>query len=53
MVEIAGGEPVWADASLGQGWTQVTLEQIAAWDADQIYVASYFKDPSEVVAGLP
>lgn len=52
MVEMAGGEPVWADASLGNGWTQVTLEQIAAWDADQIYVASYFKDPSEVVAGL-
>lgn len=52
MVEIAGGEPVWADANPGGGWTQVTLEQIAAWDADQIFVISYFKDPAEVVADL-
>ncbi len=52
MVQRAGGEPVWADAELGRGWTQVTLEQIAAWDPDQIFVVSYFKNPSEVVAGL-
>lgn len=52
MVEIAGGEPVWADANPAKGWTQVTLEQIAAWDADQIFVISYFKNPVEVVDGL-
>ena len=52
VVEIAGGAPVWADANPGDGWTQVTLEQIAAWDADQIFVIAYFTDPSEVVAGL-
>lgn len=52
MVEIAGGEPIWADANPAKGWTQVTLEQIAAWNADQIFVISYFKDPSEVVDGL-
>jgi iron complex transport system substrate-binding protein len=52
IVEIAGGAPVWADANPGDGWTQVTLEQIAAWDADQIFVIAYFADPSEVVAGL-
>jgi iron complex transport system substrate-binding protein len=52
MVEIAGGEPVWADANPGGGWTQVTLEQIAAWDPDQVFVISYFKDPSEVVEDL-
>ncbi len=52
MVEMAGGEPVWADANPGKGWTQVTLEQIAAWDADQIFVISYFKSPTEVVDGL-
>jgi iron complex transport system substrate-binding protein len=52
MVEIAGGEPIWADASPAKGWTQVALEQIAAWDADQIFVISYFKSPTEVVDGL-
>ena len=52
MVEMAGGEPVWADANPAKGWTQVTLEQIAAWDADQIFVISYFKPATEVVDGL-
>ena len=52
MVQIAGGEPVWADANPAKGWTQVTLEQIAAWDADQIFVISYFKPAPEVVEGL-
>lgn len=52
MVTIAGGEPIWADANPGKGWTQVTLEQIAAWDADKIFIVSYLKDPVEVVEGL-
>ena len=52
MVELAGGEPVWADANPGSGSAQVTLEQIAAWDPDQVYIVAYNNDPSEVVAGL-
>jgi iron complex transport system substrate-binding protein len=52
MVQLAGGEPVWASANPANGWTKVTLEQIAAWDADQVYIISYSKNPSEVVAGL-
>jgi iron complex transport system substrate-binding protein len=52
MVEMAGGQPVWADANPGDGWTQVTLEQIAAWDPDKIFLISYFASPTEVVAGL-
>jgi iron complex transport system substrate-binding protein len=52
MVEMAGGDPVWGEASLGQGWTQVTLEQIAAWDADQVFIVSYNRSSSEVVAEL-
>lgn len=52
MVEMAGGQPVWADANPGGGWTQVTLEQIAAWDADKIFLIAYFASPTEVVAGL-
>ncbi len=52
LVELAGGIPVWAGASPGQGWTQVTLEQVAAWDADCIFVVSYVTDPTGVVAEL-
>lgn len=49
LVQTAGGDPVWKDANLGKGWTKVTLEQVAAWDADQIYIISYFKPVDEVV----
>jgi iron complex transport system substrate-binding protein len=41
MVELAGGEPVWTEAAEGGGWTVVGLEQIAAWDPDQIFVVDY------------
>jgi len=52
IVQMAGGEPAWSSANPSSGWTKVTLEQIAAWDADQIFIISYNKNPSEVVAGL-
>lgn len=52
LVEMAGGVPVWADANPGNGWTQVSLEQVAAWDADQIFIISYTADSSDVVVGL-
>jgi iron complex transport system substrate-binding protein len=51
-VELAGGDPVWKDAQLGTGWTTVSLEQIAAWDPDQIYVIAYNGNVKDVVAGL-
>jgi iron complex transport system substrate-binding protein len=52
MVELAGGRLAWRDAQLGKGWTTVTLEQIAAWDPDQVYVVSYAVDVDDVVATL-
>ncbi len=52
MVSLAGGNPVWTEANLGKGWTEVTLEQIAAWDPDQIFIIDYWNDPSETVAQL-
>lgn len=52
MVQLAGGEPVWASANPGSGWTKVSLEQIAAWDADMVFIISYNKNSSEVVASL-
>ncbi len=51
-VVLAGGEPVWREAALGGGWTVVNLEQIAAWNPDQIYVVSYGDDPAVVVEDL-
>jgi len=51
-VQLAGGDPVWTNAQLGTGWTTVTLEQIAAWDPDQIYVVVYSGSAGDVVAGL-
>ena len=52
MVEQAGGDPVWAEATEGGGWAVVNFEQIAAWNPDQIFVVDYFSDVEETVAGL-
>ncbi len=52
LVKMAGGNPVWEDAQLGQGWTKVGFEQIAAWDPDQVFIVSYFAETSQVIAEL-
>ncbi|MBN1890700.1 MAG: ABC transporter substrate-binding protein [Thermoflexales bacterium] len=52
MVEMGGGQPVWKDAQLGSGWTKVNFEQIAAWDADQVYIVAYTTSSSDVVERL-
>ncbi|PKO22244.1 MAG: ABC transporter substrate-binding protein [Chloroflexi bacterium HGW-Chloroflexi-1] len=52
MVRMAGGRPAWTDAQLGNGWTKVGLEQIAAWDADQIYIIAYTNNVDDVVQKL-
>jgi len=52
IVETAGGSAVWKDANLTQGWAKVNLEQIAAWDADQIYIIAYFNNVKEVAEKL-
>jgi len=52
LVERAGGIPVWKSRRIGQGWNRVSFEQIAAWDADYIFVTSYFTDVDEVKARL-
>ena len=52
LVEMAGGDPAWKDATLGFNWTTVTLEQIAAWDADKIFIVNYVQDPNDIVATL-
>jgi iron complex transport system substrate-binding protein len=52
LVERAGGRPVWKDMKTGRGWTRVSFEQIASWDADFIFVTSYFTDVDGVKARL-
>lgn len=52
LVKNAGGIPVWQDLELGGGWTKVNFEQIAAWDADQIYIIAYNDNVVEVTARL-
>ena len=48
----AGGDPVWKDSELGKSWTTVTIEQIAAWNPDVIFVVSYKSPVNDVVASL-
>jgi iron complex transport system substrate-binding protein len=52
LVERAGGDPVWTEIGAGRGWARVSFEQIAAWDADYIFVTSYFTDVDKVKAVL-
>lgn len=52
QVTDAGGTPVWKDAELGKSWSTVTIEQIAAWNPDYIFVVSYFSPVDDVVASL-
>ncbi len=52
LVEMAGGAPVWKEAAQGGGWVVVNLEQIAAWNPDQIYVINYFGDVDETAEQL-
>ena len=51
-VQLGGGQPAWKGAQLGNGWTTVTLEQIAAWNPDQIYVIAYSGNVNDVVIKL-
>jgi len=52
MVAMAGGEPVWRSENPGNSWVVVNLEQIAAWDADQIYIISYTGNSADIAAAL-
>lgn len=52
MVEQAGGIPVWADSHPGGGWSKVNMEQIAAWNPDQVYVVAYKEDIASVLDGI-
>ena len=52
MVRLAGGEPVWAGAVPGNGWTRLGPEQIAAWNPDVVVVVSYRDDSAKAAAAF-
>lgn len=52
MVQMAGGNPIWIDSQPGKGWSKVSLEQIAAWDPDQIYIVAYKENIQNVVESM-
>ncbi len=52
LVEISGGTPVWKEIDTGGGWVVVNLEQIAAWDPDQVFIISYDGNASEITEEL-
>ena len=53
MIQNAGANPVWLDADGGaDGWIQVSLEQIAAWDPEMVFVVHYGGDSTTVAQTL-
>jgi iron complex transport system substrate-binding protein len=50
--ELAGGVPVWTEATEGGGWTVVNFEQIAAWNPDQVFVIHYKADSADIADQL-
>ena len=52
LVEMAGGTPVWTDVHPGGGWSKVNMEQIAAWNPDQIYLVAYKEDVKKVLSSM-
>jgi len=49
LVRLAGGRPLWVEQAPADHWQTVTLEQIAAWQPDQIYIVDYFAEPARDV----
>jgi len=49
LIDMAGGNPIWTDSHPGSGWNKVNMEQIAAWNPDQVYVVAYKENVSEVM----
>lgn len=51
LVEMAGGNPVWNDIPT-DGWTVVTIEQIAVWNPDAIFIIQYQGKAIDAVEAL-
>lgn len=51
LVTLAGGTPVWKDVPT-DGWTVITLEQIAAWNPQVIFIIDYKGNAVDIVKNL-
>jgi iron complex transport system substrate-binding protein len=51
LVNLAGGTPVWKDVPT-DGWTTITLEQIAAWNPQVVLLIDYKGNAVDVVKNL-
>ena len=51
LVEMAGGSPIWKDV-MGEGWSVITPEQIAAWNPEIIILIDYKGKAMETVDSL-
>lgn len=51
LVVLAGGTPVWKDVPT-DGWTTITLEQIAAWNPQVVLLIDYKGNAVDVVTNL-
>ena len=51
LITMAGGVPVWSDVPT-DGWTTITLEQIAVWNPQTILLINYKGNAVDVVAQL-
>ena len=52
LVRELGANPVWAGSISGGGWSEVNLEQIAAWDADLILLVNYQGKAPEILGEI-
>jgi iron complex transport system substrate-binding protein len=49
MVEAVGGVPIWTEVGEGGGWTIVTIDQIATWNPDKVFIIDYGGNAGDVV----
>ena len=52
LVEWAGGRAVWKGQTVSKGWTEISFEQIAAWNPEYIFLVSYHGNVEEVKASV-
>ena len=52
LVEKTGGIPIWKEANLAGGWTEVNMEQISKWDPDLIYLVNYQGQAPELINNI-
>jgi len=49
LVERLDAVPIWKDQTQGGGWSEINFEQIAAWNADYIFVINYQAEAPQIV----